>query len=141
MAKKKKAIQPDGPVSNPVEEAFQEAGITATEERPSPNGDGQEPEQPIRRPVRETFTSTAAGVHGVEDKRFNLPRVGIDFADDARATEEEKAQLKEAGFRYDPRDKGYTALANRETRTARDTLAQSFTEKRLAEKGDEGKSR
>ncbi len=62
----------------------------------------------------------------------------IDFDDDKRATDEEKADLRAARFRYRPKDKGYSALANAETRQARDELAQKFTDRRIKEKTERG---
>jgi len=90
------------------------------------------------RPVRHTFTSDRAGVRAGEDKRFNAPQAFVDFADDQRATAEEKSELGQAGFRYRPSDKGYSALANPETRQARDDMSVKFTERRLKEKAGQG---
>lgn len=138
---------PEGPVStaeapptNEVEKAFREHGMLNGDQLAEQNGNGQhhesdEPKQQFR-PVRETFTSTAAGVRAVEDKRFVLPRVGIDFTDDARATDEEKTEMKERGIRYERKDKGYTAIANSETRGARDELARKFADRRLKAQGE-----
>lgn len=102
--------------------------------------DGSQPaaDAPAFRAVRQTFTSTRAGVIAGEDKRFNAPQAFVDFADDRRATPEEKAELSKAGFRYRPSDKGYSALANAETRQARDDMAVKFTERRLKEKAGQG---
>jgi hypothetical protein len=104
------------------------ASTAATEQA----GNGQVP-----RFIRQTFTSSAAGVRAGEDKRFNAPQAFVDFDDDKRATADEKAELNQAGFRYRPSDKGYSALATADTRQARDDLAQKFTERRLKEKTGE----
>ena len=104
----------------------------ASSAAPEQAGDGRVP-----RFIRHTFTSAAAGVRAGEDKRFNAPQAFVDFDDDKRATAEEKAELNQAGFRYRPSDKGYSALATADTRQARDELAQKFTERRLKEKAGE----
>lgn len=142
---------PEGPVTatveppaNDVEQAFRDRGIVTADQLPAPeqNCSGQEnaeaKHQP--RPVRETFTSSLAGVHAGEDKRFIRPRAFVDFEDDKRATAEEKAELKEAGLTYDQRDKGYTGIATPETRQARDELARKFTDRRLKEKAEQGQA-
>ena len=110
-----------------------EAEHAAASAGPEGTGNG-----PTPRFIRDTFTSTRAGIRAGEDKRFNATQVFIDFDDDKRATAEEKAEMTQAGFRYRPKDKGYSALATGDTRQARDELAQKFTERRLKEKAGQG---
>jgi hypothetical protein len=105
----------------------------ASSAAPEQDGDGKAP-----RFIRNTFSSKAAGIRAGEDKRFNAPQVFIDFDDDQRATPEEKAELAQAGLRYRPKDKGYSALATAETRQSRDELAQKFTDRRMKEKTERG---
>lgn len=118
------------PLMTPANEGATDAGDVATDEQQS-------------RPVRQTLTSTSAGVRAGEDKRFGRPQAFVDFDDDQRASDQEKAELKQAGFRYRPSDRGYSTLATPETRQARDELAQKFTERRIKEKArqDEGQER
>jgi len=108
----------------------------ASSAAPEQDGDGKAP-----RFIRNTFSSKTAGIRAGEDKRFNAPQVFIDFDDDKRATPEEKAELAQAGLRYRPKDKGYSALANAETRQSRDELAQKFTDRRMKEKTERGKGK
>lgn len=132
---------PEGPVITAaapvteIEQAFRDAGIT-TGNQIAPPEVGNNGRQP--RPIRETFTSSEAGVHAGEDKRFRNPQAFVAFEDDKRATEEEKADLKEAGFKYRPNDKGYTAMATPDSRAARDELVQKFTDRRMKEKAEQG---
>ena len=107
------------PAEYPDEEPVTPEG--AGPDQPQPAAEGQ-PERQWAPPYRAAFTSALGGLEVGEDRRFK--QVVVSFAD--RPSSEVTDRLKEAGFKFRPAERSWTAPASAVAREFAHSLAQEL---------------